>query len=209
MRTESTEASSQRQKLALVLTFAFTLAVLGALAWVLHRPAATAQPMALLHDAPLDSAVRVNGLLTVRGQSGPFTGRLYQNYPDGSKKLEMEVRRGRLDGHSRGWYSGGQLEVDESFTGDYSEGTRTRWYANGTKKSVTTILHGQLEGPCKQWHENGQMAATMNLRQGLAEGMAEAWHPSGSLKSRSIMEKGRVVSRQFYDDAVLAQTLTH
>ncbi len=159
-------------------------------------------------EVPLHAVVRENGLLVIKGERQPFTGRLVENHPDGSRKLAIDVRDGKLEGFSRGWYVGGPMEVEETFVADHAEGLRTRWHLNGVKKSETHIVHGQLQGTYTEWHENGQQAVTMTLKDGKPDGVAEAWHPSGNLKSRTTMADGRIVTRQFFDDPAAVQAKT-
>lgn len=180
-----------------------TLTITGALTWR-KAPRASGIPSSE-KEVPRGEVHRVNGLLVRQGQTAPFTGIMVENHPRGSRKLEIEVRNGLLDGSSKGWYSNGQIEIDETFAADFSEGPRTRWYSNGVKRSVAHIRHGQLEGSYTEWHDNAQKAVVMTMEKGKPHGSVEAWHRSGALKSRSTLDHGKVVSQQFFDDPATAQ----
>lgn len=151
-------------------------------------------------EIPLESAHRQDGLLFALGESRPFSGLLVESHPNGSRKLEIGVWNGRLEGPSRGWFSDGTPEVQETFHNDLSDGLRTRWHPNGAKRSEATIRQGILDGPFTEWHANGVKAVSMQMKDGKADGLVEAWHPSGTLKSRSTLRGGEIVERHFFED---------
>lgn len=136
----------------------------------------------------------------------PFTGTLIEDYAPGRRKFAIEIRDGKADGVSRGWFDNGQQEVEEHFVEGMSDGLRTRWFENGTRKSVEHIEHGKLVGQYEEWHDNGQRAVSMPLADGKPHGIVEAWHRSGMLKSRSRMEHGKPVEREFFDDSLASAT---
>lgn len=146
-------------------------------------------------------------MLYARGEVQPFDGQIVEYYPDHARKLALEIKHGRLNGHSLGWHANGQMEVDEQFVDGISQGTRKRWFPNGQQRSEADVQNGKVTGTYKEWHENGQLAVVMSTEDGKANGAVEAWHPSGALKSRSQMKQGEVLERQFFPDSVAqAQT---
>lgn len=147
-----------------------------------------------------------DGVLYARGEAQPFKGQIVDYYPDHTRKLVLDVKDGRLDGHSLGWHENGQMEVDENFVRGVSHGPRTRWYANGKVKSQGQVEHGAMIGSYVEWHENGQKAAEMTLRDGKPDGVVQAWHPSGLPKSRSEFRDGEMVAREFFPDPGVAVT---
>jgi antitoxin component YwqK of YwqJK toxin-antitoxin module len=62
------------------------------------------------------------------------------------------------------------------------------------------IVDGKIEGLFTRWHENGKKAAVAHMVAGVPHGVSVAWYPSGARKSRVVLEAGKVVSRQFFDD---------
>ncbi len=121
-------------------------------------------------------------------------------YSTGELKSRSEVADGILNGWSEGYYLNGQLQVHEHYVNGISEGTRTKWYPSGSKKSETEIVNAQVHGHHRIWYENGQLAISAQYEAGVPHGKSEAYYPSGHLKSEVVMEHGRVVSQQFYDD---------
>lgn len=142
-----------------------------------------------------------DGLLHPRDSpSDLFTGLLVESYPDGRRKVEIEIAAGRPHGRSRGWFNSGQLEVEEFFVEGVSHGTRTRWHENGTRRSEANIVKGQLEGMFVEWHDNGVQSSRISLQNGKPDGKCWSWHPSGALKSIAWMQQGDLVKREFFPD---------
>ena len=149
-------------------------------------------------ELTLAELVRRDGRLYAPGESTPFDGVLYENFPGSKRKLEIEIRDGRADGRSLGYFENGNLEVEEFFTAGVSHGLRTRWDAEGRKRSEERIEHGKLNGLHLEWHANGAKALAMTLHDNQPEGTAEAWYPDGNLKSRTRFEAGKIVKREFF-----------
>ena len=113
-----------------------------------------------------------SGVLFVRGESEPFSGFLVEHYDKGAKKIEIVIRRGVVDGLSRGWFENGQLEVEEHFVHGISDGRRTRWHANGQRRSTGLIVQGKFSGLYEEWHPNGRKAIEITFRNGKPDGLA-------------------------------------
>ena len=155
-----------------------------------------------LHTPPRE-AVRSeldlrDGVLYLHGETRPFSGLLVEDFTKGQRKLAIDVRYGKVNGISRGWYDNGQREVEETFVAGVSDGLRTRWHRNGQKKSEEHIEHGHVNGPYVEWYDNGRKAVTMTVRDGQPEGEVMAWYPDGAPKSRSHFAGGKMVDREFF-----------
>lgn len=129
-----------------------------------------------------------------------FTGRLVEFFPDGPKRVEIEIVDGRPHGQSRGWHDNGQLEVEEHFTEGVSHGLRTRWHRNGKQRSQAQVAQGVITGRFVEWHDNGVKAVEMGMANGKPDGECRAWFRSGAPKSVALMDEGTVVERQFFED---------
>ncbi len=164
-------------------------------------------PSTAIRELRRDALELRDGTLFAKGESKPFDGVIFENFAANTRKVAIEIRHGKADGLSRGWFETGQLEVEEHFSKGFSQGLRTRWHANGQKKSETQIAHGKLEGRHTEWHDNGQKAIEMTLANGEPEGGAEAWFPNGTLKSRTTFQSGKMVARDFFDDPSAPSTV--
>ena len=179
------------------------VALVAAFAMLRLKPA----PSTAVRELRRDALELRDRALFARGESRAFDGVLFENFAPGARKLAIEIRHGKPDGLSRGWFENGQLEVEEHFVEGISQGLRTRWHLNGQKKSESEIAHGKLEGRYTEWHDNGQKAIEMTLAEGQAQGLAEAWHSTGTLKSRTTFQDGKIVAREFFDDASALNTV--
>ena len=141
-----------------------------------------------------------DGILYIRGEDVPFTGKLVEDYGRDARKLAIGIRDGKADGLSRGWFEDGQPEIEETFLDGVSNGVRTRWYPGGTKKSTATIRDGVIVGSYVTWHDNGQKAAEVDMVDGQPHGLAEAWHPNGRLKSRVQLDHGVPSHTEFFPE---------
>ncbi|SVD33749.1 uncharacterized protein METZ01_LOCUS386603 [marine metagenome] len=165
--------------------------------------------------ATLDELKKEENGLHFKSTGELFTGYLTEYYPvsktnqleqveDGGSQLKSRsvVRGGKLNGLSEGWYSDGQQQVAEVFVDGKSHGVRVKWHRNGWKAAEDSIEHGELNGVCRKWHDNGQLAEEMAMVDGQADGQARSWHPDGSQKAEVLLEKGKVVEQQFWEEGV-------
>jgi antitoxin component YwqK of YwqJK toxin-antitoxin module len=132
----------------------------------------------------------------------PFSGVVFEKFSNGTRQTAIEMRAGKVNGWSRGWFENGQLEVEEFFVDGVSQHTRRRWFENGQKRSETQIKDGQLSGSYVEWHDNGQKAVEMTLINGKPDGVVESWHRSGGLKSHAVLKLGNIVEQQFFPEFV-------
>ncbi len=160
-------------------------------------------------DAETPSAVRPrelaksalilrDGRLYADAESTPYTGVLFESFPGGKRKVNIEIKEGKVNGRSVGYFENSQIEVEEFFTKGISHGLRTRWYENGNKKSEEHIEDGKLNGHHIEWHQNGNKAQEMTMVNGRPEGLAEAWYADGQLKSRAHFKDGKMIDRKFF-----------
>ncbi len=170
------------------------LALIAAVLTVVGLYLCRTRPPAEVKQVDLENR---EGLLYVHNFKEPYTGALVETFPNGKPKLRIDIRRGKVDGLSRGWYENGQLEVQETFVAGTSHGPRTRWFANGQERSEEKIEHGVVTGPYVAWHESGQKAVEMTLRNGQPDGLALAWFPNGALKSETRFVDGKMQDRKF------------
>ncbi|MBL9136268.1 MAG: toxin-antitoxin system YwqK family antitoxin [Verrucomicrobiales bacterium] len=138
-----------------------------------------------------------DGRLFLDNATNPFSGWMWDHYPDGTLRSRSEVSNGVLHGWSEGWHTNGQIQVREQFSRGVSDGTRTKWYASGAKLSEAAIVNGRLDGRFRRWHENGQLAEEATLRDGKPDGVARAWYSDGNLRAEVNVNNGEVLKRNF------------
>lgn len=169
----------------------------------LHRP--SAQP-ALKRELTREELDTHGGLLYPRGGTAPYDGLLVERYHPGVLKAATEIRHGKADGVSRGWYETGQTEVEERIHDNVAEGLRRRWHPNGQLRSEAQVEHGEIEGNYREWHDNGQLAVEMTLHAGKPEGWLKTWYPSGANKTQVRMAYGEPVEQHYFPEATAGAT---
>ena len=178
---------------ALNLTFCFSLVSLFFLSGcVENSPQVTVS---------VDQILKVDNTIKLKSSGELYSGYLvdhYQSSETNTLKSRSLVKGGKLNGLSEGWYSGGQLQISETFIEGRSHGVRVKWYSNGQKEAEDSIEHGELHGSCRKWHDNGLLSEEMTMVKGKADGRARSWHKDGSLKAEVLLEMGEVVNQKFW-----------
>ena len=64
-----------------------------------------------------------------------FTGIVYDNWPNGKKRLEFHVWSGFIEGYYREWNINGQLITEDIYHLNEFSGPVMRWHSNGQLKS--------------------------------------------------------------------------
>ena len=141
-----------------------------------------------------------DGLYFKAGETVPFSGLMYDYYPDGQAKLRTPVVGGRLSGEAMGWYTNGAVELLEFFENGLPHGPRLCWHPNGQLKSEGQLVQGRQEGVYRQWDEFGALRAEAAFQDGKPHGLSRAWNADGSLKAEAFLENGEVRSRHIYPD---------
>jgi len=134
------------------------------------------------------------------GEAKAFNGVMMERYPNGAPLYRCGVSNGLIDGLSQGWYTNGQLQVEEHFRAGVSHGLRVKWHENGAKLSQASIVNGKIEGVFHRWYENGVLAEEINLRAGNPDGRARAFYPSGCLKAEAQMKDGKPIAQKQWAD---------
>lgn len=141
-----------------------------------------------------------SGRLRFAGTTNVFAGHMFEHYASGAQRSRTAVTNGLLHGLSQGWFTNGQLQVEENFREGVSHGTRTKWYSSGVKESEAVIVNGVLQGTYSRWHENGAPSEQVEMVGGRPEGLSLAWFPSRCLRARVLTKDGKVVERTFWKD---------
>lgn len=164
-------------------------------------------PVASLPETHLTNLVMNAGRWMVRGGTNGFTGVLFDTYADGAKKSRSAVSNGWLQGISQGWFTNGQVQVEEHFVKSVSHGTRTKWHPNGRKMSEAGIVDGKLHGLFSRWNEEGVLTEEVEMKEGKADGFARSFYPSGFVKTEVRMKAGEVVDQKSFQDGELKPQL--
>lgn len=97
----------------------------------------------------------------------PFTGVLYDLYPNGSQKFEQEFSEGK------------------------KHGMETLWYPNSNLRSMSEFSHGILNGSQREWYQDGTPAREMQFVDGKQSGEQIGWKENGDLRFKYIYKNGK------------------
>ena len=72
-----------------------------------------------------------NDIPFVTYEGKPFTGVVYDTFPNGQIGAETHWKKGEIDGLVQRWFENGQLREQESYLNGERNGLYTRWDING------------------------------------------------------------------------------
>lgn len=85
-------------------------------------------------------------------------------YPDGTRKVELKYRYGKLEGPSRWYNKNGQLWYEYYYHKGKLEGMSRRWFANGNKQLEENYREDRKEGLSRHWNESGVLILEAHYR---------------------------------------------
>jgi antitoxin component YwqK of YwqJK toxin-antitoxin module len=172
---------------------AFAITALGG--WWISQQQQPA-PVEVERELLLSLVSRSNDMMFASGATEPFTGSVVEYYKNGQLKSKTEVAEGKLQGVSHGYFTNGQMQVEEFFTNGVSHGVRKKWHMNGTLLSEGEIMGGKFHGAFKKYHENGKLAQEVMLSNGVPHGVSRAWDTNGTLLNTVEMRNGEKVGEK-------------
>ena len=117
----------------------------------------------------INNLIDRGGLMYAPNDDEPYTGKVFDFYDNGQKKLDGNYRKGLMNGKWTYYHENGQIYVQGRFIdGDGSNlselsdvpfngrtGRWNGWFKNGQKKSEGTYRNGNLIGKYEKWFKNG------------------------------------------------------
>ena len=114
-----------------------------------------------------DKFINLNGVWCVKGSSTPFTGRFFDSFENGEKRLEANLKNGKFHGPLERWFENGQKEQEMIFVEGTIHGASRGWFKNGQMQSSVIYREGKLNGGVLNWHENGQKRREATYKDGV------------------------------------------
>lgn len=137
-----------------------------------------------------DKLINLNGVWCVKGSFTPFTGRFFDSFENGDKRLEANVKGGKFHGPTVRWYENGQKEAEIIFVEGTMHGASNYWFKNGQMESEVIFKEGKLNGGVLNWHENGQKRREATYKDGVLIS-ENFWNKKGEeVDSKQEAEKG-------------------
>ena len=136
----------------------------------------------------------------------PYTGKVFDFYDNGQKKLDGNYRKGLMNGKWMYYHENGQIYVQGRFIdGDGSNlselsgvpfngrtGRWNAWFKNGQKESEGTYKSGIQIGKYEKWFENGKKKYEETYKDGELNGKWTEWFENGQKKSEETYKDGQL-----------------
>ena len=130
----------------------------------------------------------------------PYTGKVFDFYDNGQKKLNGRYRKGLKIGQWTYYHQNGQKEREESYKDGELDGLSTTWYENGQKQLEDTYKDGILDGKSTDWYENGQKMLEVTYKEGKLVGKWTRWYENGQKRQEGTFKDGEKDGKWRYWD---------
>ena len=103
-----------------------------------------------------DELEQREGVHYLKGSDKPYKGKFFSLYKNGQKKIEANMKDGKINGLAFGWHENGKKMQEVKWNEGKAEGSATWWYESGQKKLSGTFKEGKRHGLWTWWDEKGQ-----------------------------------------------------
>lgn len=158
----------------------------------------------------------IKGLYYQPNTIDPYTGLGFQEYPNGKKQMEVQIKDGRVHGKVKEWGRSGKKVFEAEYVNGVQVGKEEQWYSDGFNKILVYYENGKPHGTCTEWHQTGGKKSlgeyvngkeegehnwwfatgkkdqTVNFRQGKEHGPMAAWHENGVQKIEANYNNGKL-----------------
>ncbi len=158
----------------------------------------------------------IKGLYFQPNTIDPYTGLAFEEFPNGKRQMEVQIKNGKIHGKVKEWErsgkkvfeaeyeNGAQVGKEEQWYSDgfnklliyyqngVPHGTCTEWHQTGGKKSLGEFVNGEEEGEHNWWFATGKKDQTVNYKNGKEDGMMNAWHENGVKKIEATYINGKL-----------------
>ena len=99
---------------------------------------------------------RIKGKLYRKNSNTLYTGKAYELYLSGMKRMLANYNNGIAEGLSTYWHENGQKAVEGNWENNFPNGLHTQWHENG-KKSAEIIYRSGDRIEEKIWNQEGEL----------------------------------------------------
>ncbi len=122
---------------------------------------------------------QIKGLYFVPNTVAPYSGTATAEHASGKKKMEIEIKDGKIHGKAKEWEKNGEKIFESHYQYGIQVGQETQWYATGDKKLEINYIDGKANGVCKEWYKNGQLKSEGSYTNGKEDGLHQWWYSTG------------------------------
>lgn len=121
----------------------------------------------------------------------PFSGYLYDLYPNKDTLCVEGYSNGKLSGHFRKWYPNKQLMEDRWYVDGAKNGKQIGYWDNGNKRFDFIAQNDAYEGELKEWDNKGRLSHWGNFKNGQEEGAQKMWYDTGKIRANYVIRNGK------------------
>jgi antitoxin component YwqK of YwqJK toxin-antitoxin module len=121
----------------------------------------------------------------------PFTGFVYDKYPNGTLAKQTPYIDGRQDGVMKAWYPNKALQQERFFDEGKKQGIHKGWWPDGTPQFEYSFKDDEYNGAVKEWYQNGRPFRVFHYNMGHEEGLEQMWWDNGATRANYVVKDGQ------------------
>ena len=122
----------------------------------------------------------------------PYSGELYETYPNGKLHEKAYALNGKLEGRRETYHENGVLSVSGNYAGGKVAGEWTVYFNNGQIFAQGTYKSGKTDGVWKMYRKNGQIEYEVSYKNGRRDGLSLSYYENGKLHSKTSYKNGEL-----------------
>jgi hypothetical protein len=116
---------------------------------------------------------------------------VYEYYPDGTLKSEIQVKDGMRNGMTRNYDERGRLVSTAELADDKYEGWMINYNSKNNKVTARALYkNDQQNGPATLYYSDGQLYREMTYVEGRVDSIVKTYWPGGKLQAEVFFNKG-------------------
>ena len=141
----------------------------------------------------INNLIDRGGLKYAPNDDEPYTGKVFDFYENGQKKLDGNYRKGLMNGKWTYYHENGQIHGEGRYIdGDGSNPSETSgipfngrtgrwsfWYENGQKSEEGTWKEGKKDGKWTWYNEDEKTDSSGTFKDGKLDGKLTEWYKNG------------------------------
>ncbi|MFK8100900.1 MAG: toxin-antitoxin system YwqK family antitoxin [Saprospiraceae bacterium] len=133
---------------------------------------------------------KIRGLFFQPNTIAPFSGLAYDEYPNGKKKMHIQIKKGKIQGKIQEWAKNGNLLYEASYENGQQNGLEKSWHPSGKKKFELNFVDGMASGEATEWYEDGTVKSKGRYVSGKEDGEHKWWYDNGVLEQLVVYKMG-------------------
>ncbi|MFC1744033.1 toxin-antitoxin system YwqK family antitoxin [Candidatus Riflebacteria bacterium] len=154
-------------------------------------------------EEPFKKMQRKKGLVFIKNEKEPFSGILFNKYPDSGFRLKSEFVKGEAEGKHLKWYKTGALKMEFNRKNGKLDGVQKLYYDDGKTPAYTREYRDGVfienskpfTGVKVTYYRNGEIWYVTEFRSGLRHGLYAELNKNGGIISASEFTEGKYKGR--------------